>query len=753
MRIFKQLAKKDMDFSKKLMISYSLLLLLVLFIGLYLYNMSSRNLRSSVEDQTKVQLDTAFIRLQDDFDSMLNLSLSISKDSDISRLARMSADGSNNFYNSAYYAQQSLASYAPTQRLLPVTSYYIYFSGSDYILSPASFAAAHMYYKSANLSENSYGRWHDTLTDSSQYRKLIPMEQFGASSGDYLYILPLDTYLLYEMPASLCLVVDRDKMVQNFAHLTLEDEGTLFGVLPDSSDLLSVGKELTSVTADFLLSLDFQNYTAHCTIGGERYSVLRTDPSTNGYVCYYALPYSSIQRNLAQFRNMFLVVICAGLLVGFLLLFFLSRHNVRPYLVMDSQLRDTLSRAQQLQNTLDLQQPVVHSSYIRSLMLGRISSADELKYIQNYLGLDDTGRIYCVLYIVTYPDDQSAAEADLPEYTDESGGFTYDSALSYDAYVLACLKEHFGENINLFTPKNHTYALLISQEDRGDNDASANEIITAFQSFHRDVLERYAIWSIGGIGNYNRLPENLWKSYHQAVESVSYASSQNFICRYLSLKLSPDQYYFPSQLSESLANFITSGNKNQVAETFKFISTENLQKRSLSAPKMQCLLMEIYNTLSRVRYSISDDEAGEELRAADRRLNDYLSLRQLEDAAGKLCAFFSGRTSQHQTIGNIKSYIQKNYRDSSLCLSKLSDEFHLSESYLSYLFKESTGENFSMYLEHIRMEAALRLVRETSAPLSDLYLETGYNNANSFRRVFKKTYGMSAKAMRDSLNA
>ena len=58
-----------------------------------------------------------------------------------------------------------------------------------------------------------------------------------------------------------------------------------------------------------------------------------------------------------------------------------------------------------------------------------------------------------------------------------------------------------------------------------------------------------------------------------------------------------------------------------------------------------------------------------------------------------------------------------------------------------------------MYLEHIRMEAALRLVRETSAPLSDLYLETGYNNANSFRRVFKKTYGMSAKAMRDSLNA
>ena len=80
----------------------------------------------------------------------------------------------------------------------------------------------------------------------------------------------------------------------------------------------------------------------------------------------------------------------------------------------------------------------------------------------------------------------------------------------------------------------------------------------------------------------------------------------------------------------------------------------------------------------------------------------------------------------------------------------LSDEFHLSESYLSYLFKESTGENFSMYLETIRMEAAMKLVKETSTPLSDIYLEVGYNNANSFRRVFKKTYGVSAKTIRDT---
>lgn len=57
-----------------------------------------------------------------------------------------------------------------------------------------------------------------------------------------------------------------------------------------------------------------------------------------------------------------------------------------------------------------------------------------------------------------------------------------------------------------------------------------------------------------------------------------------------------------------------------------------------------------------------------------------------------------------------------------------------------------------MYLERIRMDEAMKLVKESSAALSSLYLEVGYNNANSFRRAFKKTFGMSAKAVRDNMN-
>ena len=46
----------------------------------------------------------------------------------------------------------------------------------------------------------------------------------------------------------------------------------------------------------------------------------------------------------------------------------------------------------------------------------------------------------------------------------------------------------------------------------------------------------------------------------------------------------------------------------------------------------------------------------------------------------------------------------------------------------------------------------MQLIKDTDTPLSDIYLRSGYNNANSFRRAFKKTYGVSPKAIRDNVN-
>ena len=60
--------------------------------------------------------------------------------------------------------------------------------------------------------------------------------------------------------------------------------------------------------------------------------------------------------------------------------------------------------------------------------------------------------------------------------------------------------------------------------------------------------------------------------------------------------------------------------------------------------------------------------------------------------------------------------------------------------YLSKLFKRATGDNFSKYLEKIRVEKAKKLLK-AGEKVSDVAAKVGYNSPQVFRRAYKRYYG------------
>ena len=88
------------------------------------------------------------------------------------------------------------------------------------------------------------------------------------------------------------------------------------------------------------------------------------------------------------------------------------------------------------------------------------------------------------------------------------------------------------------------------------------------------------------------------------------------------------------------------------------------------------------------------------------------------------------------------SYIQQNFKEK-ISLKEFGELFHLSEKYISRYFKEHFHITLSQYITHLRLEHAKQLLQDTDTPVTEIAMQSGYQNVSYFIRSFKKTYGVS----------
>ena len=182
-------------------------------------------------------------------------------------------------------------------------------------------------------------------------------------------------------------------------------------------------------------------------------------------------------------------------------------------------------------------------------------------------------------------------------------------------------------------------------------------------------------------------------------------TDQRCIISSLRLDSSTDTYYFPESLAVQLSGFISTGSSSQTEALFSCLKEENLEKRTLSFTQLRWLVSDIRTVLFRKRLSVDPSltdapERKELLDLIDRQFENEISLDSLQSIALQLCSFYGSCGDSNELIQKIQNYLNRNYMDSSLSLSKISEEFHISENYFSFLFKKEVSENFSVYLEN-----------------------------------------------------
>lgn len=93
-------------------------------------------------------------------------------------------------------------------------------------------------------------------------------------------------------------------------------------------------------------------------------------------------------------------------------------------------------------------------------------------------------------------------------------------------------------------------------------------------------------------------------------------------------------------------------------------------------------------------------------------------------------------------------YMKDNFSDPDLSLVKLAEAIHVTSPYLSHLFKNETGLNFTEYLLQLRMEKSKVLLQATSLKTYEVAEAVGYTNPHYFSSSFKKYTGQPPMSYR-----
>lgn len=114
----------------------------------------------------------------------------------------------------------------------------------------------------------------------------------------------------------------------------------------------------------------------------------------------------------------------------------------------------------------------------------------------------------------------------------------------------------------------------------------------------------------------------------------------------------------------------------------------------------------------------------------------------LRDLMIPICRAMDERSSQkhRKTIDFIKRYVQQHYAED-ITLDVIAEKVYLTRNYLSQIFKQETGENYTSYLTRVRMEKAKELLLNGNYKVFEIAQIVGYKNNAYFSQLFKKHTG------------
>ena len=201
-----------------------------------------------------------------------------------------------------------------------------------------------------------------------------------------------------------------------------------------------------------------------------------------------------------------------------------------------------------------------------------------------------------------------------------------------------------------------------------------------------------------------------------------------------------------------LNSILTLKSEQGIAEVERvFKEFEAVNEASYSHIENMCLELLFFLSRKSMEYNISFEEIMEDLGFGYDDLRKMVGLKTLKkmisDSVLALIDCFSltlqAEDKNSSLAKKIKKIVDEEYMQNYISLEYISGRVEKSSAYVSRLFKDEFGSNFSEYITGKRLEKSKELLKDHSVKIYEIAKLMGYADVSNFIKVFKKKYGIS----------
>ncbi|MCC3373614.1 AraC family transcriptional regulator [Cohnella sp. REN36] len=219
----------------------------------------------------------------------------------------------------------------------------------------------------------------------------------------------------------------------------------------------------------------------------------------------------------------------------------------------------------------------------------------------------------------------------------------------------------------------------------------------------------------------------------------------------------PNSYRLKLTTGEDLLTLLLTGNENAV---FEWIDRhlELLKRKDAAVGEFQAFARGAADQVEKTFAKLNMLALTEKLLPSSfDALSRFYSVKQYQDWFRELIRpALAAIAEKNETKDPIASFVLE-YMEAHFCedmnLDSIADKLNLTPGYLSGYFKEKTGINFSDHLNELRIHRAKELLMNLELRIQDVASYVGYQNVNSFIRMFKRCSGVTPGEYRKRLPA